>query len=189
MAQPMGLGDIGGPQVVFKRQFRWTFRVRNICGEGQGLTENFVKLAARPSLDIEETEIDYLHGKTWIPGKGAWQNITVTYYDVNTNQLQPLFRWLSSVYEFGTAQAPVTLRMASKREDYSAEGVLTLFDGCGTAMEKWSLRHLWPQSVNFGELDYASSDICTVELTMRYTNVKYENFCPGFSFEPCCDPC
>jgi len=185
MAQKMGIGKLGGRDLVFKRKFRWTFRIDEICGS-QRVEEHFVKLAARPNLTIEEQEINFLNAKTWIPGKAAWETITVTYYDVASNDNNALWNWLASVYDYTD---PVQLNMGSSRANYGAIGNLVLFDGCGTRIEKWTLGDLWPQAINFGELDYSASEEATVELTLRYSDVAYESFCPAFTPSGCCDPC
>ena len=182
----MGLGRIGERSVVFKRKFRWTFDVKNICGlGGDKIGASFVKLASRPNISFEETELNFLNGKTWIPGKGTWETITVTYIDAAVDDLRPLYRWLAAVYEFDN---PLTLKMGS-RESWAAQGILVLYDGCGKEIEQWTMGNMWPQSINFGDLDYASSDEVTIELTLRYSDVRYDNFCPGFNIDKCCSGC
>jgi hypothetical protein len=195
MAQAMGLGRIGGPNIIFKRKYRWTFEV-NTCAAGLGTIPAYqVKLASRPNLSIEETEINFLHGKMWIPGKGSWETITVTYYDLadptEDTGIRNLYSWLASVYDFTD---PVNLYQSSRRGDiggaitvgYAGVGTLKLFDGCGVSLETWTLKNLWPQAINFGELDYSSSEEVTIEVTLRYSEVEYEINC-GAPFEPC--PC
>lgn len=186
MSIPMGMGKLGFNNVVFKRKFRWTFEVSDICG-GLSVPKDYVKLASRPNISIEETEINHLHGKTWIPGKGAWETITVTYYDIaGTSDNFPLYTWLASVYEFTD---PVSLRMGSSRRDYAGTGVLMLYDGCGEPVEEWIMRDVWPTAMNFGELDYSSSEEVTIELTLRYSSVSYKSLCPNFVPTSCCTPC
>jgi len=82
MAQNMGIGPLGFRNLIFKRKFRFTFEVQGICGDSsRSVPPHFVKVAARPNLSIEETEINFLNAKTWIPGKAAWETINVTYID------------------------------------------------------------------------------------------------------------
>lgn len=181
----MGIGNLGFSNLVFKRKFRFTFELQDICGQGT-VPRHYVKVAARPQIDIEETEINFLNAVTWIPGKAKWQTMTVTYIDVATADAAPLWNWLASVYNFND---PINLQMGSQRRDYTATGVLKLYDGCGAELERWTMKDVWPTSINFGELDYASSDEVTIELTMRYSQVKYEPICPAFAINPCCSPC
>lgn len=180
----MGIGRLGNSDLVFKRKFRWTLRWEGFCN-GRKVPEHFVKLAARPSLTIEETEINFLNAKTWIPGKGTWETITVTYYDVNTQDNIDLYTWLAAVYDFAR---PGQLNQG-RRSDYAAIGTLTLYDGCGASMEEWKLKDAWPQSINFGDLDYSNSEEVTIELTIRYSQVEYTSLCPKRDIPVCCTPC
>lgn len=182
---PMGLGKLRTANI--KRKYRWTFEVSGICG-GKSIGRHYVKLAARPNLSIEEQEINYLNAKTWLPGKGTWESITVTYYDVGGVDSGPLFTWINSVYQISKG-AQVTQKQSSNPRDYKAVGNLVLYDGCGNPMERWKLFGLWPQAVNFGELDMSSSEEVTIELTLRYDAVEYENCCGGMSISECCSGC
>ena len=184
--KPMGIGVIGQPDVTFKRKFRWTFEIFGFCNNEKNVVpEHFVQVASRPNLSIEETEINHLNAKTWIPGKAAWETITVTYLDVANEQMRTLWDWLATVYDFTD---PINLHMGTKR-DWDATGVLNMYDGCGTLLEVWQMQHLWPTSVNFGDVDYSSSDIATIELTMRYSDVRYRSYCPDFTPAGCCNGC
>lgn len=185
MAINMGIGNLGFSNTIFKRKFRYKFELFDICG-GKSIPEHYVKTAARPNLAIEETEINFLNATSWIPGKARWETITVTYIDVATADIAPLYTWLASIYNFTN---PVTLEMGSQRRDYTGTGVLTLYDGCGQLLERWTMRDMWPTGVNWGDLDYASSDTADIELTLRYSQVIYEPICPGFKIETCCSPC
>lgn len=183
MAIQMGMGTLGTQDIVFKRKFRWTLAIDCCAGR---IPEFQVKVASRPSLSIEETEINFLNGKMWIPGKGSWETITVTFYDIagNNNGVANLYSWLANVYNFTD---PVGLRQSSKRgttfgaglgtPGYAGEATLTSYDGCGVGLEQWQLGHCWPQAVNFGELDYSSSEEMTIEVTLRYSEAKWTNLC------------
>lgn len=66
-----------GPEkpVVVKKGYDWRLR---LAGDFVGV-EYDVKVEARPTLEIEETEINFLNSKTWIPGKAHWTDITFTF--------------------------------------------------------------------------------------------------------------
>lgn len=181
----MGIGRLGGENLVFKRKFRWTLKIEKIC-DSKFVPEYFVKVASRPNLAIEETQIDFLNGRTWIPGKGAWETIEVTYYDVSTADNLPLFDWIATLYDFTD---PVTLSQASQRKDYAGRAVLQMWDGCGKALEKWVLNDVWPTAINFNDLDYSSSDVCEITLTLRYSSVMYQSLCPNRTPQNCCSSC
>ena len=62
----MGMDALGGDNVVFKRKYRWTFEIKTNCSGGR-IPPFFVKLASRPNLTIEETEINFLNSRTRDP--------------------------------------------------------------------------------------------------------------------------
>ena len=182
MAIQMGLGKLGTSSSVFKRKFRWTMEFKNVCYDtGLNIPASYVKSANRPSITIDETEINFLNGKMFIPGKGTPETTTLTYYDVASEDaaqsIAPLFTWLATVYNFTNM---ITLEQSSLKGgsvggSYCAEfGYLTMYDGCGQAIDQFIYKDSWPQSIVFGDLDYASSDECTIELTLRYSNFEYK---------------
>lgn len=184
--RPMGIGVVGRADMTFKRKFRFTFEILGFCNnEKNKVPEHFVTVASRPNLSIEETEINHLNAKTWIPGKASWETITVSYMDVANDEMRTLWNWLATMYDFTD---PVQLSQGEKR-DWNATGILNMYDGCGTLLEGWELQHMWPTSINFGEVDYSTSDIATIELTLRFSDVKYRSYCPNFTPQSCCSPC
>lgn len=183
--EDMGLGHLSDADLVFKRKYRWTLEIRGLCvGD---IPPFYVKTAARPNLTIDETEINHLHGKAWIPGKGTWESLNVTYYDVKNNpNLNTLFSWLASVYNFTD---PVGSHQASSTRGYAGEGILKMYDGCGVVMEEWSLHDVWPQAVNFGDLDYANSEECVIDITLRYSFAELKPVQCGVQVDPCGSGC
>lgn len=188
--RPMGLGILGNPLVVFKRKFRWTMAIE-FCNGTKIIPEHFVKIASRPQMDFEETEINFLHGKFWLPGKQTWQDMTVTYYDVAGSVAAGagglrIFDWIATVYDITD---PTCLQMG-QRSDYEGVGHLFLYDGCGDTIELWNIKGMWPKGVNFGELDMSSSEEMTIELTIKFREVTYLTCCPEGNVSPCaCTPC
>lgn len=184
--KPMGIGVIGQPDMVFKRKFRWTFEMFGFCNNQKNtVPEHFVKVAARPNLEVEETEINHLNARDWIPGKATWQTITVTYLDVANQEMSSLWNWLATIYDFTN---PITLWQGERR-DWNSTAVLSMYDGCGTLLETWQLKKVFPTGIDFGDLDYSSSDIAEISLTLRYSDVKYTSYCPNFQPQPCCSGC
>jgi len=182
MATNMGIGELGFANNIFKRKFRYTFELSG----SHTIPKHFVKICARPSISIESTEINFLNAKTFIPGKATLEPMSVTYVDVAHNEMQPLYNWLASVYDF---TKPSTLYQGSKQKDYQCYGTLVLLDGCGEAIEQWNMDHVWPESIDFGDLDYSSSEECTIQLSLRYSDLKYKSLCPAFEPKTTCSGC
>lgn len=166
----MGIGELGQPGTIIKRKFRYTVEWNTPAGL---VPRHFVKLAGRPQLDLDETEIHFLNAITWIPGKGRWSPLSVTYIDVAHSQMQSLYDWVASVYDFNKYADSGHLPQ-SEKEGWAATGTISIYDGCGTELERWTLIDCFPQSINFGDLDYGSSDECTIDLTIRFSKAKLE---------------
>ncbi len=182
----MGLGEIGNPSLKFKRQFRFTFEINGFCNNASNrVPEHFVQVAARPNLQIEETQIDFLNARTWIPGKGSWETITVEYLDVAHASMGPLWSWLATVYDFTD---PVNLRMGEKI-DWNATGILSMWSGCGDLLETWEMGYMFPTGIDFGAVDQSSNEIARIALTLRFSNVRVKNYCPGYTIQSCCSGC
>ena len=97
-----------------------------------------------------------------------------------------MYRWLTNVFDF---TKPTRKYMNSKYSEYAGIVTLTLWDGCGAPLEVWTLSDAWPQAINFGDLDYSSSDTVDIELTLRYSQVTFQHKCPTQAIPLCCAPC
>lgn len=179
----MGIGRLGAADVRLTRQFRFEMSV--ITPGGGVIPPSFVRTASLPNISIEPTELNYLNEKTWVSGKATWEPITVTYINAAVTDLFPLFNWIASIYNYTN----ISRFMGSKASDYQGTALIYLYDGCGQLLQSWQLGNMWPESINFGTLDYASSDTVDVELTLRYSNVIWTSVCPAFSPHATCTPC
>lgn len=172
----MGFGVLGNPTTFFKRKYRWSFALKTPCGD---VSENIVKVAARPQLNIEELELNFLHGKMWIPGRASWETMTVTYYDVSagSNDVSTLYCWLKTVHEFDKSeslkQSSVPGTGNGSADGWAASASLYLYDGTGQVVETWNLGLVFPTSVQWGDLDYSNNEEVTIELTLRYSKCEY----------------
>lgn len=190
----MGMGLLADPTTIFKRKFRWGLTIETGC-RTETIPEYLVKVASRPNLAIEETEINSKNGKMYIPGKASWETITVTFYDVSGKSVRSdigkLYNWIISVYDFmNPGGLRGELHMADSVHMYAGKATLSMYSGCGNILEKWTLLDAWPSAVNFGDLDYSSSEEATIELTLRYSNVIYSGEgCSTITRKDCCESC
>ena len=51
---------------------------------------------------------------------------------------------------------------------YKRDVELDMLDPSGNVVSKWILKNCMATDVDFGELDYGSSDLATIQLTLRY---------------------
>ncbi len=156
--------------VVFKRKFRWTFEADFPFGK---LDPCFVRVASRPMLNVEE--LNFLDGTAWIPGNDKWEKITVTAFDITTESVvgKQLFSLLSEAYQFYDLSKYDVTKPVEPPEDKWGTCKLKLYDGCGREMESWELGQSFISKINFGELDYSSTEDTTIDIELTYKTVKY----------------
>lgn len=191
----MGIGSLGSPTLILKKKYRWVCQITNCKGEV--LPAYLCKMSGQPSLTIEETELNFLNQKIWIPGKASWETITVTFLDgvdpgstSGTTANLALLNWLSGVYDFANPNQFCRYQQSTARQDYIGKMILYMFDGCGNVLSQWTINDAWPTSIKFDDLDYTSSDNLGIELTIRYSDVLYTSYCPNGTPSGCgCSDC
>lgn len=152
-----------------RKKHRWLFRIPEIADDGTSMLPPLK--SARPNLTFKEIEVQHLNETIYFPSKPDWKPVAVTLYDVKRNA-NPVFDWIKMVYnpEAGTWRPSITTGGNSFKKTCNLE----LFDGCGETIERWVFENAWPQSVEWGELEMGSSDIVTVDLTLRYDRAYYQ---------------
>jgi len=164
---PYGGGySVQGPSNVLetRRKHRWVFET---IGRGTGSfsqTELLVlQSASRPSFKFEEPEMHHNQEVSRFAGKQDWEPITMTWYDVQQDPdvSRGIYMWIETVVNM------FSLQVAHPRL-YKKTAVLLMIDGVGQTTERWTMLGTWPSTCNWQELDYTSTDIQTLEATMRY---------------------
>lgn len=161
MSFDFGLED---PLACFKRRHRWLFMIKDISAEG--IPSLPPTKASRPNISFKEIEVQHLNETIYFPGKPEWKPITLTLYDLKRSgagSMHPILEWLKEIYNPNDGSYAPSCDGFKK-----SEATLELYDGCGSTLETWVFECVWPQAVEFGELDMSSSEILTCDLTLRY---------------------
>lgn len=179
---------------VMKRKFRWFFSIENITSKSTRALPCI--RAARPKLQFKEMIAEHLNETIYYPAKPDWAPIQITLYDRCIDQENPIFTWLRNIYDVKPSFINEQIYAKGCREDpdvfsYSCSSCntgndcapwspaidplsfkpcacLDLYDGCGKVIESWVLEQVWPQNVDFGELDMSNSEVVTVDVTLKY---------------------
>ena len=149
----------------FKRKFRWMLFIDDISGEG---TYALPPLrSSRPSLSFKEMEAQHLNETIFFPSKPEWKPFTLSLYDINkkSNYVNPVIKWIKSIYDASSGSWSPNISSGSS---FKKECRLEMLDGCGKTIETWIFDNAWPQNIEFGELDMSSSEVMTIDLTLRY---------------------
>lgn len=180
----MGIGEFLPNEAIIKRKFRWTMRFLNApvidgaANFGQQIPEIAVTIAARPNLTIEETEINFLNEKDYIPAKPTWDPLQITLLDfgkVNGTGADVAIReWVQRIYWFDEPGS--SGQMSDPAGHGRRDCQLTMWDGVGHPVERWTIYNSWVQASNWGDLDYSATENATVELTVRFQNANFQIF-------------
>jgi len=130
--------------------------------EWDGVPGYMVKAAARPSIQFETITLDHINIKRKLQGKGEWQDITITLYDpIVPSAAQSVMEWIRLGHESITGRRGYA-------DFYKKDITFYLLGPVGDKIEQWTLKGAFIQQANFGELDFSSNEVATIELTLSY---------------------
>ena len=130
--------------------------------EINGIESYIIKTASRPTFTSEVVELDHINVKRKIKGKSTWDDVTITLYDpIVPSGAQQVMEWIRTSHESLTG-----------RDGYAAfykkDVTFYILGPVGDKVEQWTLKGAFINSANFGELDWASNDPVSIELTLSY---------------------
>ena len=156
-----GSGGSGPSNLTeLRRKHRWTWTVLKPFSV-QGLL--VLQKASRPKFEFEEPKMSHNQEDSYYSGRQKWEPIALVWYDT---EQQPdtsagVYAWLGTVVD-------LTVANVASPSVYKTQATLQMEDGFGNADETWDLYGCWPKDVNWGELDYAATELMTIEASIRF---------------------
>ena len=121
-----------------------------------------VKAMNRPTIQFETIALDHINVKRKLQGKADWQDITITLYDpIVPSAAQKVMDWIRLGHESITGRRGYA-------DFYKKDITFYLLGPVGDKIEQWTLKGAFIQQANFGELDFSSNEVATIELTLSY---------------------
>lgn len=171
-----------------KQKYRWLFKIPDISASG--INSLPPSKSARPSISFKTMEILHLTETIARAARPEWKPVNLVLYDLVKNR-NPVFQWLTEIYDPssgnwyspGTSNSPdnrPSLPNGQPNPNYVPGGggggsnfivsqsILELYDGCGNTIETWVYENVWPESIDFTDLDMASGEVVCVNLTLHY---------------------
>lgn len=140
------------------RKNRWRF----VFPSDLGIQEWWMVSGKRPSYKAEETPIKFLNTETYVEGRYSWDSMQITLNDyIGPSTSQAVMEWVRLHSESVTGRQGYAA-------GYKRDVELEMLDPTGVAVQKWILVNTWVSNADFGQLDYSSSDIATIQLTIRF---------------------
>jgi hypothetical protein len=164
--------DSSNAMVMPKLQYRFRVQLYDFGtndGSSLDLTRSVVSVT-RPSLTHDEVILDSYNSKVYLAGKHTWDAITLTVRDdINNTVTKKIAQQLQKQLSHGTQSAPAAGR------NYKFGMVIEQLDGSNgvgltntTVVETWSMNGCFIQNANYGENNYATSDVMTISLQIRF---------------------
>ena len=158
------------PDLCLMRKFRWLFKIDEVCA--QGVNSLPPEKGARPSLSFKEVEVQHLNEIIYYPSKPDWKPINLTLYDLKKNQ-NPVLNWIKEQYDTQNGTWKVGYG-GDDRKFKKENATLEMYDGCGNVIETWKFINVWPNNIEWGELDMQDNNYLTIDLTLRYDRAYIE---------------
>jgi len=152
-----------------KYRFRISFENFGVSTPRTELTKQVIDFA-RPEVTFEEMTIDVYNSKIKMAGKHSWSNTTVNVRDdalgtvsrLVGEQLQKQFDF----FEQSSAAAGIDYKFTLRCEMLDGgNGVDTV-----SVLETWELYGCYLQTVNYNDLNYATSEPVTIAMTISFDN-------------------
>ena len=130
--------------------------------EIDGIPSYLIKAANRPNIQFEVVTLDHINVKRKLKGKGEWQDVEITLFDpIVPSGAQAVMEWVRLSHESLTGRDGYA-------DFYKKDVQIYMLGPVGDKIEQWTLKGAWINSANFGELDWASNDPVSIELTLSY---------------------
>jgi hypothetical protein len=152
-----------------KYRFRVIFENFGVSTPRTELTKQVMDFT-RPSVSFEEMVLDIYNSKIKLAGKHSWDDLTCQVRDDAGGQVSRLVgEQLQKQLDF------MEQASAASGIDYKFTTRFEVLDGGnGTfepvALETWEIYGCYLKSVNYNDMNYATSDAATIGLTVAFDN-------------------
>ena len=123
----------------------------------------------KPSFEVNSNEYLLTNHKFKVPGVLTWNDIKISMVDPGKQADRVLKYINASGYNSPTA---ITVRDGIEKRgiigDNSTKLQIIQYSSEGTPIETWTLYGAFFSNVTFGDLDYSSDDLVSIQLTVTY---------------------
>ena len=155
------------PKLKFR--FRVTFLSFGVTQPTTELTKQVMDFK-RPQVSMEPITIDIYNSKVYLAGKPTWETVTCMLRDDAGGEVtRRVGEQMQKQFDFFEQSS------ASSGIDYKFTTVLEILDGGNGAntpniLETWQLDGCFLTAADYGDVNYATNEPATIQLTIRYDN-------------------
>ena len=154
-----------------KLQYRFRVSLENfgVSSPSTELTKQVMDVS-RPNVSFEQMTVDIYNSKVFLAGKHTWEPITMNLReDVSNNVQKMVGEQLQKQFDFFEQSS------AASGADYKFVTRIEILDGgnganTASVLETFELYGCYLESTNYNALNYATAEVVTVTLNIRYDN-------------------
>tara|TARA_B110000503_G_scaffold58913_1_gene94162 strand:- start:60 stop:710 length:651 start_codon:yes stop_codon:yes gene_type:complete len=170
--RPEGRDNVNLLMPKLQYRFRVAFTNFGIGSDAEGsvtLTRQVIDVA-RPQLQFEKITVPVYNSQIYLAGKHAWQPLTINIRDdasgVVSKAVGAQLQRQLDFYEQASA---------ASGSDYKFGMSIDILDGGNgvkdpTILEQWQLAGCYLEQSNYNQLNYATSDVVSISLTISFDN-------------------
>jgi len=166
--------NAGGNQGLLMPKLQYRFRVNFLnfgvdAGGGLNLTKQVVD-CSRPQVNFPDIPIPVYNSTLYLAGKYSWSPMSVNIRDdAGGTVSRAVGQQVQKQLDF------VEQASAATGQDYKFQTNIEILDGGNGAnapqvLEAWELYGCFLQNANYNTLNYATSDVVTISLSIRFDN-------------------
>ncbi|MFY0658062.1 MAG: hypothetical protein JXR12_15095 [Neptunomonas phycophila] len=171
-----GIPGVGSGILQPKLKNRWRVTFIGMGGEGsssqpvshQAITVN------RPTLRFDEVELNRYNSRAYVAGRHEWEPMNVTIEDDVTGSASKIVNEQIQKQQFLIGAEGPFLGAAQEGSIYKFATKIEMLDGKEQVIERWVMQGCFVQNVEYGELDYGSSEAVLINLTLRFDHAFQE---------------
>ena len=147
--------------------FRVDINLSEFGGE-VGLVSLACETSGLPNSSTDPLEAPYGNSTVKVAGKTNFDDISITVKDFIEKDIEAiLMQWRYAVYN------PETGKVGWAR-NYKREARITLYAPNGECERVWIATGVWPTTLELGDLDYSSSDLRKVTMTLSVDHAQMD---------------
>lgn len=128
----------------------------------EGIPAYLVKAANRPEIANGKVTIDHINVRRYVKGRSEWSSLTISLYDpVVPSAAQAAMEWVRLHHESVTGRDGYS-------DFYKKDITFNSLGPVGDKVEEWTLKGAFITEANFNELDFSSSEVADIALTLQY---------------------
>jgi hypothetical protein len=170
---PLASNQSASAQGLLMPKLQYRFRV---SFEGFGVSPDRVELTkqvvsfSRPTVSFADVDVHVYNSMVKLAGKHTWGDVSTTIRDDAAGNVTRLIgEQLQKQFDFMEQSS------AASGSDYKFITRCEMLDGGNganepTVLETWELYGCYVKEANYQEVNYANSEVVTIQLSMRFDN-------------------